>query len=486
MDGPRGRRLRADLPFRRIALVLSGGGALAAYEVGGLGVLERVGLKPAILAGVSSGAINAVLWITHGFQTERLIRGWRSLRASSIGMRWQLLAWRSVGSFLVGLALLELLLTVAGSTRFRLRGAFAGIADPDTQRISLLLEGLSWALIALLGLAMLAFARRGERWIARWRSGGDPDWRPRWILRIVAFGVLAHLITWVFGWPYPHRFSGTVLVVLSLIALAEHPGRIGQWIRARVLSLVPEGVGLGLWGSEARRRLVRRWMMGGDPSRLLDPHTHLIMSACDVDTGRMHYFVNWSDPGGRFESELAHVHGLMVPLRDVRSVVEAAVASSAVPMLFEPVEIEGRRFVDGGVFSNQPLHAVLADGADAMVVVLMSPGHGPSPDDRPRHLMSLGFRLLEIANWRDLQAELDGLPPDWTRADSPGSDPTHGDRRPAFGPARICVAEPDHVLPGGMYGYSNANARELMRRGEQDMWAALERAGWLEDIPADA
>ena len=100
--------------------------------------------------------------------------------------------------------------------------------------------------------------------------------------------------------------------------------------------------------------------------------------------------------------------------------------------------------------------------------------------------MSLGFRLLEIANWRDLQAELDGLPPDWTRADLPSTDPTHGDRRPAYGPARICVAEPDHVLPGGMYGYSNANARELMRRGEQDMWAALERAGWLEDVPAGA
>jgi len=480
------RRLRADLPFHRIALVLSGGGALAAYEVGCLGVLERLGLRPSIIAGVSSGAINATLWITHGFETDRLVRAWRKLRASSIGMRWQLLAWRSVGSFLVGLALLELLLTLVGSTRFRLGAAFARIADDDTQRISLLLEGLSWALIALVGLAMLTFARRGERWIASWRSGGDPDWRPRWILRVLALGGLAHLSTWLFGWPYPHRFSGIVLVVMSLIWLAEHPGGIGQWIRRRVMSLIPEGAVLGLWGSEARRRLVRRWMIGGDPQRLLDPDVHLIMAACDVDSGRMHYFVNWKDPEGRFESELARVHGLVIPLTDVRSVIEAAVASSAVPMLFEPVEIDGRRFVDGGVFSNQPLHAVLADGADAVLVVLLSPGHGPSPDDRPRHMMSLGFRLLEIANWRDLQAELDGLPPHWTRADHPATDPVGGHRRLPQGPARICVAEPDHVLPGGMYGYSNANARELMRRGEQDMWAALERSGWLEDAPADA
>lgn len=486
MDGTRRRRLRRDLPFHRIALVLSGGGALAAYEVGGMAVLEHVGLKPSIIAGVSSGAINAVLWVAHGFQTERLIRGWRTLRASSIGMRWQLLAWRSIGSFLVGLAMLELLLTLAGSTRFRLQSAIATIADPDTQRISLLLEGLSWAVIALIGLAMLAFARRGERWLASWRTGGDPEWRPRWILRVLAIGALAHLSTWLLGWPYPHRFSGTVLVVLSMIWLAEHPGRIGQWIRRQVMSMIPEGATLGLWGSEARRRLVRRWMVGGDPGRLLHSDTHLIMSACDVDTGRMHYFVNWTDPGGRFETELARVHGLMAPLRDVKSVIEAAVASSAVPMLFEPVEIEGRRFVDGGVFSNQPLHAVLADGADAMVVLLMSPGHGPSPDDRPRHMMSLGFRLLEIANWRDLQAELDGLPSDWTRADTPGSGPPGGHRRTPTGPARICVAEPERVLPGGMYGYSAANARELMRRGEKDMWDALERAGWLEDDPSTA
>lgn len=483
----RRKRLRRDLPFHRIALVLSGGGALAAYEVGCLAVLEHVGLKPSIIAGVSSGAINAVLWVAHGFQTERLTRGWRTLRASSIGMRWQLLAWRSVGSFLVGLALLELLLTLAGSTRFRLQSAVAGMVDPDTQRISLLLEGLSWAVIALIGLAMLAFARRGEKWLASWRSGGDPEWRPRWILRALAAGALMHLFSWLLGWPYPHRFSGIVLVVLSMIWLAEHPGRIGQWIRRQVMSMIPEGAVLGLWGSEARRRLVRRWMAGGDPERLLHPDTHLIMSACDVDTGRMHYFVNWSEPGGKFEAELARVHGLMVPMRDYKAVIEAAVASSAVPMLFEPVEIDGRRFVDGGVFSNQPLHAVLADDADAVVVVLMSPGHGPRPEDRPRHMMSLGFRLLEIANWRDLQAELDGLPAHWTRADHPGSDPPGGHRRrPPQGPARMCVAEPERVLPGGMYGYSAANARELMRRGEQDMWDALERSGWLEDDPSAA
>ena len=46
------RRLRADLPYRRIALVLSGGGALGAYEIGVLKVLERLALVPSLVSGV--------------------------------------------------------------------------------------------------------------------------------------------------------------------------------------------------------------------------------------------------------------------------------------------------------------------------------------------------------------------------------------------------------------------------------------------------
>ena len=44
----------------------------------------------------------------------------------------------------------------------------------------------------------------------------------------------------------------------------------------------------------------------------------------------------------------------------------------------------------------------------------------------------------------------------------------------------MCVIEPEVVLPGGMYGFSSANAAELQRRGEHDAWLALEAAGWIE------
>src|SRR5262245_14264521 len=109
----RGFELR--IPFRRVAVVLSGGGAMAAYEVGVLRVLVRVGSRPAIVAGVSAGAVNAVIWVAHDFRTEALERVWASLRASSIGMRWVTLALRTVGIFVWVFALLQMVLTLAGS-----------------------------------------------------------------------------------------------------------------------------------------------------------------------------------------------------------------------------------------------------------------------------------------------------------------------------------------------------------------------------------
>jgi NTE family protein len=54
-------RLPLPAPDRALALVLSGGVALGAYEAGAFAALDEAGLRPDRLAGVSIGAINAVL-----------------------------------------------------------------------------------------------------------------------------------------------------------------------------------------------------------------------------------------------------------------------------------------------------------------------------------------------------------------------------------------------------------------------------------------
>jgi NTE family protein len=66
----------------RVGLVLSGGGAKAAYEAGlGLALHER-GVVPAAVAGTSSGALNAAL-LAAG-EPERLAALWRSIRREDV------------------------------------------------------------------------------------------------------------------------------------------------------------------------------------------------------------------------------------------------------------------------------------------------------------------------------------------------------------------------------------------------------------------
>ena len=51
------------------------------------------------------------------------------------------------------------------------------------------------------------------------------------------------------------------------------------------------------------------------------------------------------------------------------SAVQAALASSAVPAAFPPVEIDGRSLCDGAVVSNTPVRAAVACGANRLIVL---------------------------------------------------------------------------------------------------------------------
>jgi hypothetical protein len=101
-----------------------------------------------------------------------------------------------------------------------------------------------------------------------------------------------------------------------------------------------------------------------------------------------------------------------------------------------------------------------------VIVVLLSPQTLSGGRRKNAHLLDLGAQLLEMANWRDLQAELRALPLGWSREAAPGQ------------PARVCVVEPNEALPGGVLGFDASTARSLIARGEADALRALERAGW--------
>jgi NTE family protein len=64
--------------------------------------------------------------------------------------------------------------------------------------------------------------------------------------------------------------------------------------------------------------------------------------------------------------------------------VEAVLASSAIPAIFPPVEIDGERFIDGSVVNNVPIRRAIDAGAARIVVLLCgTPSFTPTSPRRP-------------------------------------------------------------------------------------------------------
>lgn len=100
-------------------------------------------------------------------------------------------------------------------------------------------------------------------------------------------------------------------------------------------------------------------------------------------------------------------------------VADAVAASSAVPGMFQPKEIDGEEFIDGGVVS--PTHAQLANHGSADAVVISSPMTRPSRRLTARHarkrlaaemdeLNRAGTRVLLVEPTKELVDIAEGFP----------------------------------------------------------------------------
>jgi NTE family protein len=74
---------------------------------------------------------------------------------------------------------------------------------------------------------------------------------------------------------------------------------------------------------------------------------------------------------------------------DVGPVLPALLASAAIPGIFAPVALDGRRLCDGGLVANVPLRQAVAAGAQSLVVLDCTfPGHLlPAPDSLAETLL---------------------------------------------------------------------------------------------------
>src|SRR3954465_10542550 len=108
--------------------------------------------------------------------------------------------------------------------------------------------------------------------------------------------------------------------------------------------------------------------------------------------------------------------------------VEAVLASCAVPGLLPPVEIEGEHYLDGGLVHSIPVGRAVALGADTIYVLHVGRiGRPLRPPTRPWEVALVSF---EIARRHRFTADLATLPPGVTLHVLPSSDaapPAAGD-----------------------------------------------------------
>lgn len=89
--------------------------------------------------------------------------------------------------------------------------------------------------------------------------------------------------------------------------------------------------------------------------------------------------------------------------------IEAMLASSAVPLGTTPIRRGEFQYADGGVFDKAPLREALALGATEALVVMMSPTRPSTKDKRFSNFVEVGLRAVDLLQDEVLRGDIDNL-----------------------------------------------------------------------------
>ncbi len=139
------------------------------------------------------------------------------------------------------------------------------------------------------------------------------------------------------------------------------------------------------------------------------------------------------------------------------SALKALLASTAIPGVFAPVEIDGHWLLDGGIASNTPIRAAVEQGAEE-IVLLPTGCHSPA---RPAGPLAICLQALNRLIARQLLEDMKAL----------GSE------------ARFRVVPP--VCPSPVHAYDFSRSEDMMRSAHSQTRSWI-RSGGLqrEDLPA--
>lgn len=387
----------------RIGLVLSGGGARGAYEAGALLAFQDAALPTHIVAATSIGSVNGANFVAHSAalvgDADRLTDGWLTITPRALGIEWTRYGWMVAGLIALSAGVGNLLYLLT-----RLLGLEIRLHSP----------GVAWIALALAGAAVMLFypqmpyvyfvIARGIR-----RRIWEADPRRLWPSTLANLLVLAFLVAIVMSLDLHTTFRtllirspllvGAGVVVLFLLRWVE------QRQRARVSrlweKLVRAPLDTGLFNNFDRTRYLRARIPAAP---LTASPIRFVVTTTDLEDGSPTYFSNTppdrlaADPGvdQRFVAREIVYQPDLLP---------AIVASSALPIAFEPLVLEERLLSDGAIVGSQPIRPAIRLGADVLFIVLLNPPRGSLRRDRITFL-DVGLRALDILMHQNLRTDL--------------------------------------------------------------------------------
>lgn len=88
--------------------------------------------------------------------------------------------------------------------------------------------------------------------------------------------------------------------------------------------------------------------------------------------------------------------------------VDAILASSAVPGILPPMEIDGEHYVDGGIVNSVPIERAIELGAETIYVLHV--GRVDQPLEAPRHIVEVAMVAFEIARRHRFMRDMANVP----------------------------------------------------------------------------
>jgi NTE family protein len=195
----------------------------------------------------------------------------------------------------------------------------------------------------------------------------------------------------------PDLILGTSIGAFNGAVIADYPGREGV---DRLTGLWEEMTGADLFRTGLLDRAIR--------VATLKPAIHDTSEIRKLIEKVIHRDTLIEDLHTPFQCVAASIETSSERWFSSGRLVDAVLASSAVPALFPPVAIDGEHFYDGGLVDSVPLGRAVELGADAVYVLQV--GRVESPLRAPERLYEAALISFEIARRHRFSSTMRNLP----------------------------------------------------------------------------